>query len=146
MNVQDNKTSDEAKIRTLIDQRAQALHAKNADGVVSCRTPDYVQFSLAPPLAHTTDVKNLNTWFASWQGPIGSEARDLKVAVSGDTAFSHGLSRMTGTKTDGAKVDLWFRETLCFRKIDGTWKIAHEHTSVPFHMDGSFRAAIDLKP
>jgi hypothetical protein len=104
------------------------------------------QFSLAPPLAHVTDVKNLNAWFATWQGPIGSEARDLRIAVSGDTAFSHGLSRMTGSKTDGEKVDLWFRETLCFRKIDGHWKIAHEHTSVPFYMDGSFRAAIDLKP
>ena len=26
------------------------------------------------------------------------------------------------------------------------WKIVHEHTSVPFHMDGSFRAATDLQP
>ena len=146
MNVQNSRTSDEAKIRSLIDQRAKALHAKNAEGVVVCRTSDYVQFSLAPPLAHTSDAKNLNAWFATWQGPIGSEARDLTIAVSGDTAFSHGLSRMTGTKTDGAEVDLWFRETLCFRKVDGAWKIAHEHSSVPFYMDGSFRAAIDLKP
>jgi SnoaL-like domain len=38
------------------------------------------------------------------------------------------------------------RQTLSFRKIDGEWKIAHEHASVPFYMDGSFRAAIDLKP
>lgn len=146
MNIQNSKTSDEAKIRTLIDQRAGALHAKNAEGVVACRTSDYVQFSLAPPLAHATDVKNLNAWFATWQSPIGSEARDLRIAVSGDFAFSYGLSRMTGTKTDGVEVDLWFRETLCFRKVDGAWKIAHEHTSVPFYMDGSFRAAVDLKP
>jgi ketosteroid isomerase-like protein len=146
MNMQNSKTSEEAKIRSVIDQRNKALHAKNAEGVVSCRTPDYVEFSLAPPLAHTTDAKNLNAWFATWQGPIGSEVRDLRIAVSGDTAFSHGLSRMTGTKTDGAEVDFWFRETLCFRKVGGAWKIAHEHTSVPFYMDGSFRAAIDLKP
>jgi ketosteroid isomerase-like protein len=146
MNIQNSKTTDEAKIRTLIDQHAKALSAKNAAGVVSCRTTDYTQFSLAPPLAHVTDVKNLNAWFATWQGPIGSEARDLKIEVSGDTAFSHGLSLMTGSKTDGVKVDLWFRETLCFRKVDGHWRIAHEHTSVPFYMDGSFRAAIDLKP
>jgi hypothetical protein len=26
------------------------------------------------------------------------------------------------------------------------WKIAHGHESVPMQMDGSFRAAIDLKP
>jgi ketosteroid isomerase-like protein len=42
--------------------------------------------------------------------------------------------------------DLWFRETLGFRKIDGKCAITHEHKSVPFYMDGSFKAAIDLKP
>jgi PhnB protein len=26
------------------------------------------------------------------------------------------------------------------------WKIAHEHDSVPFYMDGSFKASIDLTP
>ena len=34
---------------------------------------------------------------------------------------------------------------LCFRKIAGTWKIAHEHESVPFHID-SGKAANDLQP
>jgi ketosteroid isomerase-like protein len=45
-----------------------------------------------------------------------------------------------------AAQDLWFRATLGFRKIDGKWTITHEHSSVPFYMDGSFKAAIDLKP
>ena len=43
-------------------------------------------------------------------------------------------------------MDLWFRATLGFRKIDGKCAITHEHSSVPFYMDGSFKAAIDLKP
>jgi ketosteroid isomerase-like protein len=42
--------------------------------------------------------------------------------------------------------DLWFRSTLGLRKSDGVWRIVHEHTSTPFYMDGSFRAAVDLKP
>lgn len=29
---------------------------------------------------------------------------------------------------------------------DGKWLIVHGHTSVPFAMDGSFRAQVDLKP
>jgi len=53
---------------------------------------------------------------------------------------------MHGTKTDGAKADLWFRDTFGFQRIKGKWKIAHEHESVPFYMDGSFKAAIDLEP
>ena len=66
--------------------------------------------------------------------------------MSGDTAYGFGLSHMTGTKTNGHEGDLWSRETLGFRKVGGAWKIAHEHSSVPFYMDGSFRAAVDLKP
>jgi PhnB protein len=146
MNIRDRKTTDEAGIRNLIDQRAAALRARDVDGIVSCRTADYVQYSLAPPLSHVYDAGDLSVWFATWRGPIGSEFRDLTIVVSGDSAYSFGLSRMTGTKTSGDEVDLWFRETLAFRKVGGRWKIAHEHSSVPFYMDGSFRAAVDLKP
>ena len=41
---------------------------------------------------------------------------------------------------------LWFRVTLGLRKIDGRWLVTHEHESVPFEMDGSFRASIGLRP
>ena len=146
MNMQNSKTTDEAGIRSLIDQRAAALDAKDVDGVVSCRTVDYVEYSLAPPLSHVSDPGSISAWFATWSGPIRSEVRDLTIVVGGDSAYSFGLCRMTGIKTDGEEIDLWFRETLGFRKVDNTWKIAHEHSSVPFYMDGSFRAAVDLKP
>jgi PhnB protein len=146
MNIRDSKTSDEAGIRNLIDRRADALRAKDIDGVVACRTADYVQYSLAPPLVSIDDPGNIAAWFATWRGPIGSEVRDLTIVVGGDNAYSFGLCRMTGTKTSGDEIDLWFRETIGFRKVGGVWKIAHEHSSVPFYMDGSFRAAIDLKP
>jgi PhnB protein len=53
---------------------------------------------------------------------------------------------MSGTKTDGEKVDMWLRETFCFRRLGGQWKITHQHESVPFYMDGSYKAAVDLKP
>ena len=53
---------------------------------------------------------------------------------------------MMGTKKDGEKVDLWMRCTAGLRRLGGAWKITHQHTSVPFLMDGSFKAAVDLKP
>jgi ketosteroid isomerase-like protein len=147
MNIQDSKIADETKIRALIDRRVTALHAKDAGAVLSCLAADVVPFTLAPPLVSTmTDVNSYEAWFATWQGPIGTEIRDLAIAVSGDLGVSHSLNRMTGTSIGGHQVQLWYRQTLSFRKIDGEWKIAHEHASVPFHMDGSFRAAIDLKP
>ena len=147
MNIQSSKATDEAGIRSLIDQRVKALYAKDAEAVISCFAPDYVPFTLAPPLVSTmTGAEQYDSWFATWQGPIVTDIRELDIALSGDLGVSHSLNLMSGTAASGHEVRLWYRQTLCFRKIDGRWKIAHEHSSVPFYMDGSFRAAIDLKP
>ena len=58
MNIQDSRTGDEAKIRTLIDRRAKALHARDAEALLSCFAADFVSFTLAPPLVSTmTSIK-----------------------------------------------------------------------------------------
>ena len=64
-----------------------------------------------------------------------------------DVAFCHSLNRLTATPRGATdSFDLWMRSTVCLRKVDGAWWIAHEHSSTPFYMDGSFRAAVDLVP
>jgi ketosteroid isomerase-like protein len=139
--------SSEAEIRAVINEWANAQRDKNAAGVLSHYAPNLVHFSLAPPLVDApSNEKDLNAWFATWEGPINYEIRDLRITVGSDVAFSHSLNRIQGTNTAGGKDDLWFRHTLGFRKIDEQWKIVHEHESVPFYMDGSFKAAVDLKP
>jgi len=142
-----NDADDLAAIDAILGDRTNALFGKVADLAVKHFADDIVTYSLAPPLAYVGPSKdNLQAWFGTWDGPISWTMRDLTVDISGDLAVVHGIAHMTGTKTDGAKVDLWFRQTDCFGRIDGVWKITHEHTSVPFHMDGSFKAAVELKP
>jgi len=63
-----------------------------------------------------------------------------------NVAYAYGLQRMTGTKTDGEEVELFFRATACFRRDNGRWRITHMHNSVPFAMDGSDKALLHLKP
>jgi ketosteroid isomerase-like protein len=53
---------------------------------------------------------------------------------------------MTGKRTDGTETDVWVRATIGCQKVDSRWRIVHEHASVPLYMDGSARAALDLKP
>lgn len=137
----------EARIHALVEEHAAALRRKDARGVVACHAADPVLFSLAPPLrVDQPGPEGLDGWFATWDGPIGYEIHDLRIAADGDVGFCHGLARMTGTKTDGVTVDLWFRITLGLRRTAEGWAIVHEHESVPFYMDGSLRAAVDLKP
>jgi PhnB protein len=137
----------EAQIRALIDDWARAMRAKDVEGVMAHYTADSVTFDLAPPLISTgADAEGLQAWFSTWRGPLGYEIRDLSITAGDDAAFCHSLNRLSGTKNDGEKADVWFRLTLGLRKLGGAWRIAHQHESVPFYMDGSYRAAVDLKP
>lgn len=144
------QANDEALIRALKGELADAIRAKDAARAVSFFGGESVMFVLAPPLQFKGDEgpgrKGVEEWFASFQGPIGYEVRDLSVTAGEEIAFCHSLNRISGTRGDGSETDIWVRETLGLRKINGEWKIAHQHQSVPMYMDGSNRAAIDLKP
>ena len=132
-------------IERVIIARNRALSAKDAEAVADCQTRDFVCFSMAPPLV-ARDPGGMQAWFDTWDGPIGYETRDLEVTAGDRVAFAHALVNLTGRKTDGYVADLWFRLTLGLTRGPRGWKIAHEHDSTPFYMDGSFRAAVDLRP
>ena len=137
-------------IGALLDERVAALRVKDAGRAVATLAPDVVAFELAPPLAlgpeRARDIAGLEAWLAGWDGPVGIEMRDLHIEAGGDVAWCRSLNRLSGTLAGGRAVDMWMRSTLGLRKIAGAWAIAHGHSSVPFHMDGSFRAATDLEP
>ena len=139
---------DEAAILALIDARHQAHHDKNGAVIAAAYAPDAAVFSLAPPLAYRgVDPREKQAWLDSWATPVAIESRDFKLTVSGDFAFGHGFLRLSGTKKgQEGKVDFWMRATLAFERRGSSWKIVHEHVSVPFYMDGSLRPAFDLQP
>jgi ketosteroid isomerase-like protein len=141
---------DEDGIRALIEERSTAMRERDSARAMATLAEDIVAFELAPPLAlgpeAARDEAGLVAWLAGWEGPVGIEIRDLHVEASGNVGWSRSLNRLHGVLKGGRGVDMWMRSTLAFRKVDGAWKIAHGHSSVPFHMDGSFRAATDLEP
>lgn len=110
--------------------------------------PDILSFDVVNPLQNIgseASRKRAEEWFSSFQGPIGYEIRDLSITAGDEVAFSHGLSHVSATRTDGGQLDMWWRTTVCCRKIDGEWIVTHEHNSVPFDVK-SGKASLDLKP
>jgi ketosteroid isomerase-like protein len=143
------KTADEIQIRQLIDGWARAIRDKNIKAGISHYAPDILLYDLAPPLLHRgVDMyeKELAEWFATFQGSLGFEVHDLSVTAGDGVAFATSLNRISGKRTSGEQTDVWVRATVGFAKKDGEWKVTHEHFSVPFYMDGSNKAARDLKP
>ena len=145
---QEQTLQDEAEIRAVIERLHQAHYDKDVQAIAASFTQDAAIFDLAPPLRHTgIDLKEKQAWLDSWDGPIEITSSDLSITISGDIAFCHCYLRMAGNpKSAPQRVDFWMRGTLCLNRDAGSWRIVHEHTSVPFYMDGSLRPAFDLKP
>lgn len=141
-------SKDEVEIKALIAGIHKAHYDKDAAAIVAPFTSDAAIFDLSPPLAHRgMNVAEKKAWLETWNGPLECESRDLEIKVSGDSAFCHGYFRLAGTpKMAGQRVDFWMRATVCLERGGDGWKIVHEHTSVPFYMDGSLRPAFDLVP
>lgn len=149
--MQNKKTLSTAmisQIRKRLDTWTQALHPKDINALMAHYAPDVITFDLRPPLqVQGVDAyrKNFEAWFASVQGPIDYEIRDLRVTMNDDVAFCHSLSHVKSTKTTGEKSDYWVRVTTGLQKRNGQWMIIHEHVSMPFNME-TMKATFDLQP
>ena len=144
---QQTPPSDKEDISALLDTVIKALHDKDAGAVVAPFDPDAVIFDLAPPLSHRVDQQGWQDWFDTWEGPVERKSQDLNFTVMGDLAVVHGLYHESAISRDGGQpAEWWMRTTVALRRDTGRWKIIHEHTSVPYYMDGSLRAATDLRP
>jgi ketosteroid isomerase-like protein len=135
-------------IRQRVEDLVNAIRAKDLDRVISLYAPDIVSFDMGPPLRYVGTDRKRRAWqevFAAFTGPIAYEVRDLKVTTQGDLAFVHSLNRVNGTLASGHVTDLWLRWTACFRRIDDTWLVVHDHVSVPADVEHG-QAVLNLTP
>jgi uncharacterized protein (TIGR02246 family) len=137
-------TTNDAQIRERIDALAQALRAKDINALMAHYAPDIVTFDIMPLQTLGVDAygKNFEAWFASVQGPIDYEIRDLRTTMRDDVAFCHYVGHLKSTRTTGEKNDYWVRVTMGLQKMNGQWMVTHEHVSVPFTNMETMRAAL----
>ncbi|GIE29416.1 hypothetical protein Ait01nite_024610 [Actinoplanes italicus] len=138
------------EIREVIERKAALLETGDAKAILSYYAPGFVEFNLAPPLRQPAESQNpaaLETWMANFEAPPRREVTQLEITTDGDVAFATSIDSLSAVPRGADEgFTLWFRVTLGLRRIDGRWLVTHEHESVPFEMDGSFRASTDLTP
>lgn len=128
-------TDDEARIRTLIERWAQAVHAGDLNGVFEDHATDIVMFDVPPP---NDGVRGIDAYRATWppffdwqQQGADLEIIELDVTAGTDVAFAHALLRC-GTRADLEKnPDNRLRLSIGLRKERSRWIITHEHHSFP---------------
>lgn len=127
-------TDDEAQLRALIQEWAEAVRAKDLNAVMRHYAPDVVVFDVMPPLfvkGAESYRRNWQDWFDALEGPADFQFVDLHLVVGADLACCFSVNRLRARYRDGAKHDAQTRATVCWRKIDGQWLVVHEHASVP---------------
>jgi uncharacterized protein (TIGR02246 family) len=141
-------STEEARIRQLSDDWVAAVRSKDLNAVMNLYAPGILVFDLPGPLQYEgKDAyrQNMKEWFESFK-TIGYEIRSPTISASLDVAFAHSLNHISGTRTNSEETDVWVRATIGYRKIDGKWRITHEHFSTPFEMTPPYKALLHLKP
>ncbi len=148
MTIGNRHAVEEAEIRALVEEWVQSLRDKDLRGLTAPQSSDVVVFDVKPPIR----LQGKEAYTKMWEdclpympGPIDYELRDLTVVAGDDVAFCHSINRMRVKTHSGDTRETWLRATVGFRKIDGEWRIVHEHVSVPFNPMTS-QAVLDLKP
>ena len=126
----------EGQIRALIEAWADAVRRHDIPGILAHHAPDIVMFDVPPPLQSYGLDEYKKTWDLFFTCHKPSQAFDIEelTIVAGDNvAFAFAIMRC-GTGASSAPRDaggLLFRLTIGLRQVDGDWRIAHEHHSVP---------------
>jgi ketosteroid isomerase-like protein len=138
----------ERELRDLIDERVRAVRERDTATLDAHPAEDVITFDVLPPLnsrGNQATADRLQAWFDGYDGPIDYSAHDVQASAQGDLGFCSYLYHVGGTLKTGDQVNMWVRATLCCRRIDGRWRIVHDHESVPFD-PATGQALISLEP
>jgi len=143
-----HQTNEQARneVRAALEQQRQGFYNRDAAAVAELYSGDAKISDLAPPLIRKFDEAGLALWLSSWDGPVEVTGDDISITIDGDLAVCFGHVHVRTRTQEGEDASWWMRTTICLRREIDAWKIFHEHESVPFYMDGSFKAALDLLP
>jgi uncharacterized protein (TIGR02246 family) len=126
-------TTDEAGIRTIINNWAQAVRAQDVDGVLKHHSDDILLFDVPLPIQSRGIDDYRTSWelfFRSVPEPVVFDLSELSITAGNDVAFAHGLIHCQ-TEDGDQPADLGIRLTVCLRKTGGQWTVTHEHHSEP---------------
>lgn len=129
------RRNDEQEIREIIARWSRAIEAKDPQRIVEAYTDDTVLYDAIPPFKTVGAAAIAKLWddcFPYFPETFRSEHKDLTVEVDGDVAFVHGLHHFAPEPADDPCGATWMRVTACYRRIEGQWRVVHEHVSVPF--------------
>lgn len=124
------------QIKALLEAWAEAVRRHDIPAILAHHDRNMVMFDLPPPLQCKGIAAYEETWgllFRYHQPEVAFDFEELNVTAGQDVAFAVGIMRC-GPNSSANPADqngFLFRLTVGLRKIDGEWRITHEHHSIP---------------
>jgi len=132
--LQEPSSQDETDIQALIERWARAVREENRAGIRADHDPEMLMFDVPPPFLS----RGLDAYMATWETflscsekPVAFDFHDVKITAGKDVAFATAIGRCASVDRNGKREDLEFRLTMGLRKMDGRWRVVHEHHSLP---------------
>jgi ketosteroid isomerase-like protein len=127
-------SEDEMNIQALIERWAKAVREGDRSAIRADHDSKVLMFDVPSPLLSRGLDAYMATWekFFSWsEKPVAFGFHDLEITAGSDVGFATAIGECSGVSPNGQREALEFRLTMCFRKIDGSWCVVHEHHSLP---------------
>jgi ketosteroid isomerase-like protein len=126
----------EIQIREMIVAWADAVRRHDLPGILAHHEQNIVMFDVPPPLQSRGMEEYKKTWdlFFMYHKPAQAfDIEELEITAGEDVAFAVAIMRCGSSTFAGPPEEggFLFRLTIGLRKIDGDWRITHEHHSVP---------------
>ena len=125
---------DESEIRALIGNWARAVREEDRAAIRQDHDPHILMFDVPPPFLS----RGLDAYMATWETffsfaekPVAFAFHDVEVTSGKDVAFATAVGKCVTTDGQGKREPLDFRLTMGLRKIEGKWRVMHEHHSLP---------------
>ena len=124
------------RIESLLEAWADAVRRHDIPAILAHHAPDIVMFDLPPPLQCKGIEAYERTWelfFRYHQPGAAFDIKELTVTAGQDVAFAAAIMSCgpDSSSNPADKDGFLFRLTVGLHKVDGEWRIEHEHHSVP---------------
>jgi ketosteroid isomerase-like protein len=124
------------EIEILMQEWSEALYEKDAELMAYYYNDEARVFDIGSQTKGREAYKNL--WigcFPYFGDHITIERQAITIYAANGLGFLSGYSRVTGAQTDDPAAKAWCRITVCYQKIKDTWKVVHEHISMPIDFE-----------
>lgn len=127
-------SKNQTEILALIERWTAAVRSENRDAIRQDHDADMLMFDVPPPFLSRGLDAYMATWelfFSSVEKPIAFDFHDIEITAGEDVAFATATGNCVNIDSKGNREPLQFRLTMGLRKIEGQWRVMHEHHSLP---------------